>query len=183
MLPTVNIKSALYDWLTDSQDLPVIWEFQNAPQPNEAFVSVNPIMSVSKLGAYDEFVPDYDAGAGFLAQHWQVMASVNAFGPAAISSLSKAIDEFDRPSQYQVWFADREIQAVLGTMRNLSGLKNSRFEQRAQLDVTLTCLGVSVDDGTLPSESPLTDDPGYFDHLVYSSASPITIPNTTIPTP
>lgn len=183
MLPTVNIKSALYDWLSDSQDLPVIWEYQNAPQPNEPFISVNPLMSVTKLGAYDEFVPDYDAGGGFLAQHWRVMASINAYGPDALKNLSKAIDEFDRPSKYQIWFTDREIQAVMGAMRNLSGLKNSRFEQRGQLDITLTCLGVSVDDGTLPSESPLTDDPGYFDHLIYSSESPIHIPDTTIPTP
>jgi len=171
MLPTTLIKAALYDWLGDSQSLPVIWEFQNAPQPGSAFVSVNPIVSVTKLGAYDEFVPNYDTGGGYMAQHWQVMSSVNAFGVNAIKELSKAIDALGKPSLYKVWFQDREIQANIGTMRNLSGLKNSRFEQRAQLDVTLTCLGVATDDGSLPSVNPITDNPGYFDHLVYSSTS------------
>lgn len=174
-LPISTIKAALYDWLTDTTGLPIIWQFQNAPEPTESFISVNPVISSRMIGLFDAQVMLVN-GTTQIAPYREVKASVNAYGPEALEKLSNAQDYLSFDSLYTAWFLDRDMTCQAGLMRNLTGLKGSRYEQRAQLELTLTCYGSgNGGDGT-----PLIDDVGYADHLEWSSDS-LDIPIQTIP--
>ena len=169
-LPLTTIKAALQDWLTDATGLPVIWQFQNVPEPNTPFISVNPVANIKRIGVDDERIPNDTTGLGSMAAHRELMCSVNAMGAGALAALSAALDKLETPTLYDGWFYARGLAARTGELRNLTGMKNSRFEQRAQIDVTITCVNTDQ-----------TDDAGYFDHLEYSASTPIIIPTTTIP--
>lgn len=169
-LPLTTIKSALYAWLTQATGLPVIWQFQNAPEPSTAFISVNPITNISRIGLDDELIPDDTTGVGHVAAHRTITASITACGDGALAALAAAQDKLEALSLYDPWFYANGLSCRSGDIRNLTGLKNSRYEQRAQMDVKITCVNTDQ-----------TADFGYFDHLEYSSDSPITIPTTTIP--
>jgi hypothetical protein len=178
MLPVETIKAAVYEWLTESQTLPVVWDFQNAPQKAVPFISVNVAASVNKIGAYDEFAPDYSAGGtggGSVIARRRVLCSINAFGQGAMEQLSQAIDALDKPTKYDKWFYARDLGADAGDIRNLTALKNNRYEQRAQADVNITCVSGSTD----TNSAGISDDPGYFDTVIYSSDD-LNIPETTI---
>ena len=167
-LPISTIKTALEDWLSDSTGLPVVWQFQNKPEPDTPFVSVNPVTSTHRQGLFDEAVVDDSTGVSTIVGHRTIMASIQACGSGAYAALTTAQDKLEAPSLYDGWFYNRGLSAQTGDIRNLTGMKGSRYEQRAQMDVTITCLS-----------STLTDDSGYFDTVVYDSPD-LHIPETTI---
>jgi hypothetical protein len=169
-LPISTVKAALQDWLTDATGWTVIWQFQNAPEPGSPFVSINPVLTSRRIGMDDEQIWQA-AGTVQIVPYRRIVASVQACGADALSKLSNAIDQLERPNLYAGWFTARALAAYTGDLRNLTGLKNGRYEQRAQFDVTIT--GHSDPAG-------FTDDLGYFDHLTYDSPA-LGIPDTTIP--
>lgn len=173
-LPIRSIKAALYQWLTEAGGAPVVWQFQNAPEPTETFFSVNPVVASRMIGLYDAQNPLTD-GTTQIVPYREIRASVNACGPDALEKLSQAQDKLSFESLYKTWFLDREITCESSEIRNISGLKGSRYELRYQIDLTLTCYGSDGGDGT-----PLIDDVGYADHLIWSSDT-LDIPNQQIP--
>ena len=176
-LPITAIKAALYQWLTDTASIPVVWQFQNAPEPTETFFSVNPMVASRLIGLYDAQVLLSD-GTTQIIPYREIKASVNACGPNALAKLSQAQDKLSFESLYKAWFLDRGITCESSEIRNISGLKGSRFELRYQIDLTLTCYGSdNGGDGT-----PLIDDAGYATSLEWSGdIDDLEISTQTIP--
>ena len=169
-LPTSIIKAALQDWLSDTTSLALIWQFQNTPEPNTPFISINPVISVQRIGLFDE-AEHLSTGLVNTHAHRRVMASLNACGVGALDALCQAQDKLDLPSLYDGWFYDRGLSAQTSDIRNLTGMKNGRYEQRAQMDIYLTCVNDAA--------APLSDDVGWFNKIEYSSTD-LHIPTTII---
>jgi len=173
-LPLSTIKAALLDWLGDTvTGFTLVYAHQNAPEPNAPFISINPAVSVSGIGMFDEAVFDDSAGTYTMHIHRRLGVSITALGAGALMALAGARDALDKPTACQEWFTDRDLGAIPGDIRNLTGLKGSRYEQRAQMDLTLTYIGKAA------NGADITDNPGYADSLTYDSPN-LFIPPTTI---
>ena len=94
----------------------------------------------------------------------RILCSVQCCGAGAMQALSQAQDRLEIPSLYETWFVDREMEAHTGQLRNLTGMKNGRYEQRAQIDVIINCINSDDGDGT-----QFVDDLGWFDTVTYSA--------------
>lgn len=134
-IPEADIKAALQDWLSPLAS--TIWQFQNAPEPAGPFFTVNPFAGITRLGAFDETVWNGQTETLEVHQHREALCSVQACGPGAMALLAEANDKLQLPSIYKAAFSDRNLAAIPGALRDLSGLKGARFEQRAQMDVTI----------------------------------------------
>lgn len=159
-LPLDDIKTAVHGWLVDSTELAgdkVIWAYQNAPEPTGLFIKINPLQSVGKISVFDELVPESD-GTQTVLHYRNITCSVQAFGPGASATLAAALDGLDHPFIYQTNFAENGISARSTTIRDLSQIKGTRYEERAQIDLFLYSADTTSD-----------EDSGWFDTVEYSS--------------
>lgn len=173
-LPIATIKAALISWLgATTTGFTLTYAHQNTPEPNGPYISINPGVSIGNIGMFDEAVFDTTTALYTVHAHRRLMVSIQALGAGALLALTSARDSLDRPTLYQSWFVDRGLSAIPSEIRNLTGLKGSRYEQRAQMDLTITYLAAASGGGAI------TDDPGYADTIEYDSPS-LNIPTTTI---
>lgn len=174
-LPIDAIKAALLAWVQDaSTGFKILFADQNRPAPGTPHIVINTALTSRRIGLDDEAIWDADDAVSTLAAHRRVSVSLQAFGAGAVAALTGLQDALEYPTLYAGWFSGDSLAAhTPGEVRNLSGMLGSRYEQRAQMDVVVTCL--NTDDG-----DPLTDDPGYFDALTYDSPA-LGILDTTIP--
>lgn len=179
MIPIIRLKRAIYRWLTDSTGLPVVWSFQNAPEPTETFFLVDPVYSSVKIGLTEPWEILPSGLTGTYPIH-EVRSTIDACGPNALVALSIAHDRLAVDGYYVRWFGSNDMSARTGEIRNLSGLRETRYSLRYRLDLFITVCGVDTDE-----EGILTDDPGYAERVVYAGEiePDLVIPETTIPEP
>lgn len=177
-----DIKAGLQEWLKDATGIPgsrVIFAHQNKTPPTGGFfIVINPLISSSKKGLYDEQI-QLSSGATQVRGYRDGQASIQAFGAGAYDALLTAVDKLDIESLYAGWFEARYLTvSLMGQVRNLTGLKGNRYEERAQMDISIQYAALNTD-----TTSPYEDDPGYFDTLEYS-VSPVVnghdIPTSTV---
>ncbi|MBT9548603.1 MAG: hypothetical protein IV090_24630 [Candidatus Sericytochromatia bacterium] len=167
-IPEAEIKAALQDWLSPLAT--TIWQFQNAPEPAGPFFSVNPFAGIKRLGAIDETVWNSETEIFALHQHREALCSIQACGPEALALLSSADDKLQIPNIYKTAFSDRNLAAITGPIRDLSGMKGARFEQRAQMDVTIRYIsGAAEYAGTENEGDPYTEELKKAQRVKYSA--------------
>lgn len=157
-LPIADIKAALQAWL-NPLGKPVVWQFQNTPDPKRAplFISINPAASYQRIGSTDDQVFDSESETLAIVQHRNMLCSVHAVGIGALELLTRAVDRLALPGVYAN-FTDHNLAAVAGTVRDLSAEKNGVSQQRAQVDLTIRCTAGETNEeggGVTPIAEPL----------------------------
>lgn len=137
-----DIYLLLHQWVTTTTCLAgnkVIRYAQNTPQPVGLCVVINPVISVAALGILDEtsYVGTGVRGSYSTKGHRESIASIHAYGEGALNALT--LLQMSRYSQAnRMLFRDEKITLVECTqVRNLTGMKGDRFEERGQMDVRL----------------------------------------------
>lgn len=176
-IPLSTIKTQLYNWALASSGLAatnIIFAYQNGPEPSGAHLVITPAISITRQGQRDEVVWDGTASPTptvTVYSYRKVQGAFNVYGPNAMGILSAVQDGLQLPTR-QTALDTAGLTLWTSQVRDLSGLKGSLFEERAQMDVFILC-------GTTNATDTST---GAFDTVKYSSdADQLDLPVTTIP--
>lgn len=156
-LPISTIKDALFDYCVAATGLGpdnVVFAYTEGPEPQGSYVSIIPIMTVQRRGIFDEQITEDNADLTIVHRR-VVSAQIDAYGPEAPTLIAAIFDALDVPSMYQTYFTDNNLSAMFtSNTRDLSGVKNIRYEQRYNVDLVIHAFyGTTV----------LADDIGWFD--------------------
>ena len=173
-LSTSNIKTALHTWLTTTTSYTgdkVVWAYQNAPEPGSDFISVIPILSMQRIGQ-DERI--YENDADILTRHRRsIIAQIDVYGGDAFGVAANAYDGLLLPNIHAIFLPLALSADYNSNIRNISSLKDGRYEARASFDVRIS----AVYDSTT-----LADDLGWWDSVQYTGTGGMLglIPETTV---
>ena len=134
----------------------VIFAYQNGPEPPGPFISIIPNLTITKSGAYDDtiYLPD---GSIQTLGFRRILAQVDAYGRNAVGLCCAVQDGLDIPALYQpLSLAGLSIRAI-SEVRNLTSLKEQRFEERGSLDLEILIRAASEPNNSL----------GFFDKIQY----------------
>lgn len=120
----------------------LIWEDQSAPRPEKPYVSLNFLLPSQRIG-HDELRGEGDQF--FLVGQRRFVLSVNAFGESRQEN-EDALDAADLLEPVvQGLYSEETLSQLLaagiasvdeGQVRDLTALLESRYESRAQVDLT-----------------------------------------------
>jgi len=149
--PISTIKTALYDFCvsaTGSDADKVIFAHQGGTEPQGSYIAIIPTLSVRKTTAFDEQILE-ENGDITVVKRRDVTVQVDAFGPDAITLITAIQDGIDTPEHYAI-FEAQCFQAILSSqVRNLADIKNIRYEQRFNLDLTLSVVYTETIDSSV----------------------------------
>jgi hypothetical protein len=139
MATWAQIEQALRAWImttTGLHDSKVIFADQDAPRPvSGPFATIKGRLSRTRIGAFDEEAASEDDDSDIIrTQRRRLTVSINLIGTDALSLADDASDGLDR---YDVREAlDAVGLAVIdpGDVRDLTGLIETRHEERGQFD-------------------------------------------------
>lgn len=121
----------------------VIFANQAAPRPAPPYATINPRISMVRLGAYDEErLVDGQPGIIKRIGHRRITASINLFGPDALALAAATQDGLER---YDVLGTLETVGLTVisrGELRDLTNFLETEYEERGQFDVTF---GLAVD--------------------------------------
>lgn len=134
---TDDIHDVVHAWVTASTGIDgqkAIPDKENSPEPTGSHFVINSSASESGVGFRDEV--DYGASGEYTVRgHRERLVSLHAFGKDAYSLMQQVKMSQSAPSIRKL-FKDARIELVeTKTIRDLSKLKGSRYESRAQMDV------------------------------------------------
>lgn len=137
--PLSNIKTALYNFIeaaTGHDSDKIIFAYQGGPEPQGSYISIIPALAVSKPVVIDEQYIEAN-GDITVARRRDVTAQIDAYGPDALTLITAVQDGMDTPEHYAE-FTDLDFHAEQSSqIRNLSAVKNIRFEERFNLDILI----------------------------------------------
>ena len=174
-LSTSDIKTALQTWLQNATGLDgskVIWAFQNAPEPTDQFINVNPILSIQTIGRDEQIIQTN--GDIVTRSRRAIMVQIDVYGDNAMEQASNAFDAIYFPLTSASFTALCLSLDRNSGIRNLSALKDGLYENRASFDVKVSAVYDNL---------TLADDIGWFDSIEYSGTGdlsgliPVTIVN------
>lgn len=150
-----SVKSALRGWFlpaTGLADGAVIWANQNGPRPTSngapivPFATINYRLAVARVGVYDEEQIDADTpGQINRTAQRRLTVSLNTYGPGAIALMEQAQEALDTYATRTA--LDAAGLAVLdrGSVKDLTALITTQYEERAQLDVIFGLAAVTTE--------------------------------------
>lgn len=146
-IPIKALRRAVAAWLAPL-NVPVVWQFQGTPDPKQVrnFISINLTPRYARIGAYDEQVFNPEQETIELRQYRTGFASIQAMGPESHDLLAAAIDRLELPSVYAA-FTTEGIAAWSNELRDLTGIKGSLYEKRAQFDLEWRLLAGQENEG------------------------------------
>lgn len=150
-MPTkAAIYQTLYNWLTAESGLTVIRANQKGPRPARPYASLNFLNPSNRLGNSIDQQRATDAGLVAAEGMRSAVASINIFGDNALDTMAAVRDSLDRADVQEV-FEDGEIAHLdEGPITDLTELQETIYEERAQMDLTLSFVASSeVDVGTI----------------------------------
>ena len=155
-----SIKTTLYTWASGAADpVKVIWADQGEHRPPKPYASID-LGPPSKIGGADEIRPQNDGTLRVVGIR-QATVSVNTFGPNAFEIMTAFQSSLETPAVQEtmriggVTFVDSSV------IRDLSVPLESRFEQRAQMDITVRVVAIVSDTSTgYIEKTELTDQMG-----------------------
>lgn len=151
MIPIDEIYDVTRSWVLLVSGLPdkkVVKYAQNAPEPTGQMAVINPAVSSVAVSIKDDVV--YTApGTYTIRSPREVLCSVNAYGRGAVALLSAVQNTAEAPSVQALLRAEKIALVEVRQVRDLTGLKNARTEERAQVDI-LYRVSTQFDDTTTP---------------------------------
>lgn len=163
MKTEAEIYQALFDWLKDESGMTVIKADQKDPRPPRPYVSIKFLLGSMRVGSSMDqqtldkvTIPgegsDPDTFVYKVASEGmrKAIASINVFGDNALETLSHIRDSLDRADVIET-FEVNEIGIIEdGQINDLTALQETKYEERAQMDLTISFVaGSEVDVGTI----------------------------------
>jgi hypothetical protein len=149
MIDDKALRKAIYDWavaytpVAEEDELSVIWSNQGVKRPPVPYVSLNIIAGPVKSGGQDD-LETLDSGDTRVSGFREITLSINYFGPNAIGYLSALQTSVEFPD-VTTYFKSKDIAYISDTgVRDLNGLLENRFENRAQMDMRFRVLSEAL---------------------------------------
>lgn len=148
-IPISTLKTLIFSWVATATALDnaqIVFAYQNRPEPPGPYFLINPVTNISAIGM-DEENPATGADLGKIevVSRRYVSVSLHCFGATALELMSGVQDSANRPSVYTLFQAEG-MGLQCSSVKDLSALKGSRFEGRAQMDVRISCGSAFIDD-------------------------------------
>lgn len=138
-MPTKNeVYLALFAWLQSESGLTVIKANQKGPRPARPYVSLNFINPSSEMGGDDQYTTDPSTGVVTTAGPRSAQASVNIFGPDSVDMLAKVRDSLQRPDVIDAFDASGITILDTSNINDLTEQQETIYEERGQVDITLS---------------------------------------------
>jgi len=138
MASAAEIKLSMKKWLNEELGLPFIFEEQADPRPSVRPYGTIRILNQAHVGGNDVRGAIDDHGVRTLKGVRSGAVSVNIFGDGAIESMQLARDSmFKETSIMKMWDDYGLSITTAGDIQNLTGLLETDFEERAQMDVNI----------------------------------------------
>ncbi len=143
------IMGAVRGWValtTGLADGKIINAYQDAPRPSPPYAVVYRPLAIMRRGVYDEERIDSDADGvitRFALRHLTIR--VDVFGSDAVSLAHDACAGLDRYDVRDILAAQCLSVVSQGEVRNLTGLLQSRYEERAQFDPVFALADTSTE--------------------------------------
>lgn len=157
-LPLSTLKTAVQAYCVATTGLAsnkVIFAYQGGPEPTGSYISIIPILSIARTGAYDEQVTETN-GDQTIVHRRNVSMQIDAYGPNAATLITAIFDGIDVSTFYST-FTNANLAAIFTSgIRDLSAVKNIRYEQRFNADLRVS---------TVYTTTVLADDIGWFDTI------------------
>lgn len=136
-----------YDDPATFDEAKIVHANQNAPQPREPFAVINCWVASGRRGRDEERLDDDAPGIIQHAGNRRLTVSLNIYGPGALE-LADRIAERLMTQAIAEGNLDPAGLAILRTSdpRNLTALLETRYQERAQLDLTVGCVSNWTED-------------------------------------
>lgn len=143
MLNSSIIKKTLYDWLNKYKQNgeTVIWADQAEARPSKPYITLK-ILAGGKPMEEDLI---NNAGKTEIKQYSEFDLSVNYYGESAMEELSFLTATAEFPTQLEKWSAKNLAYIESSGVRDLTELMETKFESRAQADLSFRTSDVIVD--------------------------------------
>lgn len=154
MRTEAQIYQSLFDWLKRESGVTVIKANQKGPRPARPYASLNFQVASTRLGNSI----DQQSSVQNDADDWVVqtsgmrkaVASINIFGENAIATLAAVRDSLDRPDVIEEFQIAEIGHLDEGSIQDLTALQETAYEERGQLDLTISYVAESeADVGTI----------------------------------
>jgi hypothetical protein len=138
-----NLRDTMIAYIQQETKLKAIWDDESGPRPSLPYVSIKIISGPVKEG-FDDIRQDADRN--FTVEgHRLFTLSINIWGRDAHEKMSILRDGFERPSACDFFNARRIALVTYSNIINLTGLRETSFEERAQMDVRIRAVSVTKD--------------------------------------
>jgi hypothetical protein len=136
-MTTVNsVKLGMKRWLQKETGLTVIFAEQAAPRPEKQPYATIRVDSLTPLGGMDESFPVNASGVIPMKGTRQITVTCEIIGNGATNLMERAQASLSKASWVEWFHGDYEISIVdAGAVNNLTGLLETEWEERAQMDV------------------------------------------------
>lgn len=143
------IGEALRQWIITStglKDAKVIFADQAATRPQPPYAIIKPFPGIRRIGAYDEERLTDEPGIINRIGQRRLTVSVNIWGPGAIAMMEAAQDGLERYDVMDGLEAAGLAPWNRGESKDLTGLMETNYEERAQIDVVFGYTSESEED-------------------------------------
>lgn len=143
-----EIKDYIREYLVNKSGLndnQVIFDFQNAPKPNQDFIMLNPTLNIRNVSR-GEFKNNNTDGTVTIIQRKEIDMSINCYGSNSEAIMNDILDSFSLPENYQDFDLNNIVITSNDSIRNLSFIENNQWVKRFQLDLTVKFIKEVVQD-------------------------------------
>jgi len=136
-MTTVNtVKLAMKRWLQKETGLTVIFAEQAAPRPDKIPYATIRVDSLMTLGGSDELLPVDVTGVISMKGTRQLTVTCEIIGNGAYNLTEKALGSLSKTSVVERLESEYDMAIIdVGSIVNLTGLLETEWEERTQLDV------------------------------------------------
>jgi hypothetical protein len=131
-----QLKTTMYDWAVANvpSGMPVVYYYPNAPRPNVDYVSLL-ISSVNQIGW--DYVPQPDDNPGVVEQvgDREFTMTIQAYGGDVLTVLNNLRTSLQKETVLDTLRASGVVFVNWFSINDITDLVDSRFEQRATMDV------------------------------------------------
>ncbi len=138
-MASVNeIKLSMKKWLNEELGVPFIYEEQADPRPSERPYGTIRVMNQAQVGGDDVKKPVDALGIRESKGVRSGAMSLNIYGDGANEKMQLAMESmFKETSIRKLWDTYGVSVTTAGDIQNLTGLLETDFEERAQMDVNI----------------------------------------------
>jgi len=125
----------IYIWVSANTSALVIFADQNAPRPDELYVTLK-ITGISNIGHREYTAPDYVTGDREIKYEDEITVSIQAYGPDALATIQEIKESLKKESVLISLESNKIAKRRDEPMTNLSAPIDSIIEERWGFDVT-----------------------------------------------
>lgn len=139
-----NIENKLYSWVNSETGLTTIWEHENAPRPENPYLSLF-IDSFNTINQDYKYMPENENDGIDIKGDREFTLRINCYGNNSLQILHDLRNSLEKPSvQYflseeQIIFVDRLA------INNITGMLNTKYEKRSVMDLLFRTSDIFTD--------------------------------------